>query len=343
MQTADLVKYINDPQLLDKQSIAELQKLANDFPYFQPAHMLLSMASRKWDASVYQQSLKRTAIVVTNRDHLFNLIHAVENAEVAPPVQTPVAEIKEVVAPVKEEIKQEAVILQPDIIQAPEVVAVEASTEKLPEEQPVDVPVAEVDQPVQETPLVKENKPVLTAEELLEKEIQKQVVTSFVEKEILKTPELHHPKPKTEPENFVEWLSLLKKNNGPPLRQAEARANEEKTKVQPVAEPVVTPVITPVVKADPKKLKHRAIIDKIIESSPGLIRTKEEQKFFTPDIKAKESLLDNEHLVTETLAKIYALQGNVNKAVRAYEILSLKFPQKSAYFATLIKNLKNNQ
>jgi len=51
-------------------------------------------------------------------------------------------------------------------------------------------------------------------------------------------------------------------------------------------------------------------------------------------------LLEHEHLVTETLAKIYALQGNVNKAIRAYEILSLRFPQKSAYFATLIKKLK---
>jgi hypothetical protein len=85
------------------------------------------------------------------------------------------------------------------------------------------------------------------------------------------------------------------------------------------------------------------LIDKIIETNPGLIRNKEEPKFFTPDTKAKESLIENEHLVTETLAKIYALQGSVNKAVRAYEILSLKFPQKSAYFASLIQKLKNNQ
>jgi hypothetical protein len=92
-----------------------------------------------------------------------------------------------------------------------------------------------------------------------------------------------------------------------------------------------------------RKQKNKAIIDKIIENSPGLIKVKEETKFFTPDSKAKESLQENEHLVTETLARIYALQGNVNKAVRAYEILSLKFPQKSAYFATLIQKLKNNK
>jgi len=334
MQTADLVKYINDPHLLDKQSIGELQKLAADFPYFQPAHMLLSMASRKWDASVYQQSLKRTAIVVTNREHLFNLIHAIENAETQS--QSPVVETKhEIVTPVKEELKQEPVTLK-----KPEPVA------ELPVVKTMEEPVVEEIKPVVEL------KPAISAEESLEKEIEKQVVNSFVEKELLKTPELHHPKPVIEPENFVEWLSLLKKNNGTPLRQPETRVTDEastgsasknriKEEPKQEEEKIATPAQTP--DQQKKQQKHRAIIDRIIENSPGLIRTKEEQKFFTPDIKAKESLLENEHLVTETLAKIYALQGSVNKAVRAYEILSLKFPQKSAYFATLIKNLKNNQ
>ena len=91
-----------------------------------------------------------------------------------------------------------------------------------------------------------------------------------------------------------------------------------------------------------KKLKNLALIDKIIENSPGQIKIKDDQKFYSPEHNAKESLLENEHLVSETLAKIYALQGSVNKAVRAYEILSLKFPQKSAYFASLIQKLKNN-
>ena len=81
MQAADLLSYIKNPELLDKQSTANLQKLANEFPYFQAAHLLLSMSSKKWDASVYQQSLKKTAIVVTNRSHLFNLIQSIENLE----------------------------------------------------------------------------------------------------------------------------------------------------------------------------------------------------------------------------------------------------------------------
>ena len=338
MQAADLVKYINDPTLLDRQSISELQKLAQDFPYFQPAHMLLSMASRKWDASVYQQSLKKTAIVATNRAHLFNLIHQVENEAAAvkeESVTAPVLKqpaVVETAVPVETEaVKQE----EPEIIKPEEPVVEEqvtAGTEKEPGViiEPGELPVNDV-------------RSLMTAEDTLEKEIEKQVVNAFVEKEILKTPELHHPKPKVEPESFTDWLSMLKKNNGQDYHHITEHSGVEKTKQETFkkAEEKIPPAETDAVQL--KKQKNKALIDKIIETSPGLIRSKEEQKFYTPDNKAKESLLDNEHLVTETLAKIYALQGSVNKAVRAYEILSLKFPQKSAYFATLIQKLKNNQ
>jgi len=339
MQAADLVKYINDPSLLNRQSIGELQKLAKDFPYFQPAHMLLSMASRKWDASVYQQSLKKTAIVATNRAHLFDLIHQVEN-EAVKVKEEPVKEaIKQEPALEKTEpVKPEAVKENDPVIDATEVPAIAQ------QEVPVTIKDTEVvaDVKGEEKP-VNDVKSLMTAEHALEKEIEKQVVNAFVEKELLKTPELHHPKPKAEPESFTEWLLLLKKNNGQEYHTIKEQATE---KIKQEAAKKEDEKNVSAAETDPnqlKKQKNKALIDKIIESSPGLIRTKEEQKFYTPDNKAKESLLDNEHLVTETLAKIYALQGSVNKAVRAYEILSLKFPQKSAYFATLIQKLKNNQ
>lgn len=327
MQATELVKYIHNPALLDKQSVDQLQKLVKDFPYFQSAHMLLSIASKKWDASVYQQSLKKTAIVATNRAHLFQLIHQLEEAPVGG--EKPIVEEKIVVEekvradePVKkEDTYQEDTHQELDILKAAEIAS----------------------EPVNE-PVIETGKPVLSAEQILEKEIESHVVASFVEKEILKTPELHRPKATTEePENFTDWLSFLKKNNGQPYSEIEVQVNKEKQKTElPVSEPekVIEPAKDPLLA---RKQKNKAIIDKIIESSPGLIRQKEEQRFYTPDIKAKESLLENEHLVTETLARIYALQGSVNKAVRAYEILSLKFPQKSAYFATLIQKLKNNQ
>ena len=57
---------------------------------------------------------------------------------------------------------------------------------------------------------------------------------------------------------------------------------------------------------------------------------------------AKMSLAENEDFVTETLAKIYAQQGNFKRAISAYEKLSLKFPEKNDYFARLVQKLKEN-
>jgi len=329
MQAADLIKYINNPALLDKTSVKELQKLVNDFPYFQSAHVLLSMASKKWDASIYQQSLKKTAIVTTNRAHLFKLIHDLEQAEKSSVEEIQISENKPETLQdhLQEDSRQELDILK----------AAEISTEPIVEEK---IPTTVV---VKEEEKIAVTKPVLNAEEILEREIGNEVVNSFVEKEILKTPEFNRPLIKQEePENFADWLSYLKKNNGEPYKTIEEKVNKEKAKIETNKIPTknLSEEIDPL---QSRKLKNKALIDKIIESSPGLIRQKEEQKFYTPDSKAKESLLENEHLVTETLARIYALQGSVNKAVRAYEILSLKFPQKSAYFATLIQKLKNNQ
>jgi hypothetical protein len=339
MLATDLTKYIHNPQLLDQQSVKALQQLTKDFPYFQSAHLLLSLASKKWDASTYQQSLKKTAIVASNRSHLFRLIHELEDegsklstSEVLEGGGNKVQGLKKEIE-VKAEEMAHVTSSDPDSYRDEKDIAVVETKQELDILKATEIATSEEIKPV-----TVEKK--IEPEEILEKEIGKQVVQSFVEKEILKTPELTKPRTATEPENFGDWLTFLKKNNGQSYEEIEEQVNIEKAK-QAVEAEVKAKVEEK--QAEVKKTKQKAIIDKIIESNPGHIRHKEEQKFFTPDIKAKESLLENEHLVTETLARIYALQGNVNKAVRAYEILSLKNPQKSAYFASLIQKLKNNQ
>jgi predicted Zn-dependent protease len=48
-------------------------------------------------------------------------------------------------------------------------------------------------------------------------------------------------------------------------------------------------------------------------------------------------------MVTETLAKVYVKQGNLPKAIEAYHKLALKYPEKSAFFAALAKELEVQQ
>jgi hypothetical protein len=44
--------------------------------------------------------------------------------------------------------------------------------------------------------------------------------------------------------------------------------------------------------------------------------------------------------MTETLARVYLEQKNYDKALQSYKILSLKYPEKSGFFADQIKRIK---
>ncbi|MEG1664436.1 MAG: hypothetical protein RR286_03925 [Mucinivorans sp.] len=57
------------------------------------------------------------------------------------------------------------------------------------------------------------------------------------------------------------------------------------------------------------------------------------------DISAPFMEVDNA-LVSETLAQIYLSQGHISRAIDVYEQLSLKNPEKSSYFASLIEDLQ---
>lgn len=83
------------------------------------------------------------------------------------------------------------------------------------------------------------------------------------------------------------------------------------------------------------------LIDKFIQSEPRIIAKKSE--FYSPGNMARASATEPEDLVSETLARIYAQQGNIPKAIEAYYKLGLKFPEKNSYFAALIQELEGKQ
>jgi tetratricopeptide (TPR) repeat protein len=86
-----------------------------------------------------------------------------------------------------------------------------------------------------------------------------------------------------------------------------------------------------------KQLTNADLIDKFIKEEPKIVP---KPTFFDPLDSARHSLMDNESVVSETLAEIYYKQGNLSKAIKIYKKLSLVNPQKSSYFAAQIEKIQ---
>lgn len=169
--------------------------------------------------------------------------------------------------------------------------------------------------------------------------------------------------------SFVEWLQ--RKNNpktevkpvdknSSDVKPPEVPANTVETKTEEVAAVLQEPVevakpevektalptaTVEVTKEEIEKAVAKSnindfhnILDKFIKENPSISRPKAE--FFNPVNMARQSVEEDEELVTETLANLYYKQGNHKKAIRAYEKLCLLYPSKMSYFASLIQKIK---
>ncbi|MFC2110507.1 tetratricopeptide repeat protein [Bacteroidota bacterium] len=78
------------------------------------------------------------------------------------------------------------------------------------------------------------------------------------------------------------------------------------------------------------------LIDLFIENNPSIQPVEKEAK----PSNEKNIILENSGIMTETLAKVYLEQKKYSNAIKAYEILILKYPEKSGFFADQIKNIE---
>lgn len=153
--------------------------------------------------------------------------------------------------------------------------------------------------------------------------------------------------PLVEPGTFLPTAKVLPEKNRfgfgfvkvkPPAAKVSSIKKEKKTAPEPGFS-------LPVEASAPSKKKNRPeekLIDKFLEKAPqlGPPRIQFGQEGQAEDL-SRRSVELAEEIVTENMAMIYLKQKQYAKALETFRKLQLKFPDKSDYFAALIKNLEN--
>jgi hypothetical protein len=366
MNVKDFTYFLENPtKVVEPIHTKHLEDIIAEYPYFQAARALHLKGLKNLNSYKYNKALKTTAAFTTDRDVLFDFITSkdflqydadiltksaveIEKNEAVVSTQAP-EQIQETTSvEIKETIIDIEAIVVPDeeILTEIEVTTAEIETLEI-EEIAIEEEVAVIPliSPSEDRPLPQDEH---DADQILDPEL-------FQSKNPANTDEenaLDIGKPLTfdakEKFSFSEWLNLASKK---PLEKSEedtvipikeeiiqpsTEVKESKVKktIQKVKEPIVLAKPTKKTKAKSEAIKKKYDrIDKFIASNPKIVPT----EMNTVVDLSKSSQIDHNELMTETLARVYLEQKKYKNAIQAYKILSLKYPEKSSFFADRIK------
>ena len=178
-------------------------------------------------------------------------------------------------------------------------------------------------------------------------EIQSIIVSDFEYVEEEKKPFTLDTKP--ESINVTETISISEQKESNKEVEAALEIGKplqfEKNETHSFSEWLQLAKIAPIVREEAEKQinvsseleKKFDLIEKFIELNPKIPQAKDTTSIPINIAKSNET---PSSIMTETLAQIYLEQKKYTKAIQAYEILILKYPEKSSFFADRIKNIK---
>ena len=318
MNQRDFINILQHPKNITSENTSELLAITEEFPYFQAARALYLKGLKKKESFKYNQELKTTAAYTADRSILFDFITSEDF------LQNKISQyIKQNTAHLKD------ISVEVDDISVLKHVNIDDFLNKQIED------TTGVFDPDLFLPKIVKGKLAHFGPESSEDELNKSVPNkeSFDENNIGNQPTpntvLQIGKPldfnKSETHSFNEWLKITRFI---PIERAETNTinnSEPETQVK-------------------KFLSKRDIkfdlIDQFISNNPKL--KPKQQTNYIGNI-AEEQMIQSESLMTETLARIYLEQKNYKKAIQSYNILSLKYPEKSGFFADQIKAIKKLQ
>jgi len=302
-----LTESIENPAVL-LQSKSELQELKQRYPYLSSLYVFDAKLEQLESGLDYQDKIKKAAIYASNRSALYEYVIK-PNVEEAIANQEKNTTKNAVIDSTTSQSKTEQTQL--DVVPERSLTQKEKDEKRALEKEILNHAIS--------ASILKESASSLTKSQKDEAEIK--------ETEVLKKPTPEEPKIELDNSmGVLDWLnsSLVKET-----------VHSNTSTSTPVVQK--SQLIEKFIKGGEEKIHLTK------EVTPTLLQIERPQtEFFSPENMAKMSLAENEDFVTETLAKIYAQQGNIKKAISAYEKLSLKIPEKSNYFARLIQELKEN-
>jgi len=352
MNKPEFIQLIQNHDLPSAKHVAALKQVVADFPYFTQARVLLAKALHNEKHYEYEKFLKQTALAVPDRDVLYHYLHNLtphwQLPQVSISIEQPIAFEQNEMVPdsglVVEEHEEEVnlplqavtenLISDEDIevVQSKEELDVDLAITILLEGSNIAPPKKEIVLPPTSIEKVIDND--IEAENVALKDVIAQVPENFTEDSEIEL-------------SFVEWLN--RKSN--PEKKAESiqplqtdksisdeKVDNKDKELISTALPEVTKVEIEEAVAKSNVNDFQGILDKFVKENPSISRPKAE--FFNPVNMARQSVEEDEDLVTETLANLFYKQGNHKKAIKAYEKLCLLYPSKMTYFASLIQKIK---
>lgn len=302
MNLEHLYTKIKNPNQLDAGDVNPLKELCVKYPFSQLFSILYLKALAQSKNLHFEDEIQMHAFKITDRVKLYDLIQSHEGLETNEASDNVVHETEEELPEVE------------NITELPEIkIVFETETEVIQEEEVVEeqeVPEAE-DKPKE---AVLEDETVSEDFAALEKEFLAHAIGAAYSLEL---------EEKDKAENPTEEKDLPTGQVGK-INIHENRSFSAWLKVSSSEE-----------KASQKESDK--IIEKFIQEEPERIKPKKD--FYSAPKKAKESISDDNLIYTETLANIYALQGNFPKAITAFQYLMLTMPEKKLYFAKKLEEL----
>ena len=352
MNKTQFISFVERPEKMSETESILLSELLKNFPYFQTAHMLYAKSLHNTNSVHYNNQLRVTAAYATDRKVLHRLITRQEIIEAFEPIEsiekTNKKKIEEVaIELVNEEAKQHQIQVKiaensvvPEITEEIEETHKNSTAIKVVPEPEIEE-IEETQSKVKEIEESEQNEDLTKA---LEKEYISEIVDAKIELELQYIPPIEEKEKKTETVESTFVLPISEPASEQKVENEQQNALESLSFTdwlkhfpsETVTEEVFSSEETS--EKTENQLSAFELIDRFIKDEPKL--SPQKTAFYSPVNMAKQSVAEDITFVSETLAKIYVLQGNYAKAIKSYENLRLKYPEKRLYFASQIKNLR---